>query len=96
MLSSGDGTPITEDEALARLRQSDDPSQQYYGAWWLGRMRSTHPDAVPLLQQALRQRRPRDPGAGVEENAVARHAARALGKLGATAAAAKRSSRVRS
>jgi len=81
MLSSGEGAPISEDEALARLRQTADPSQQYYGAWWLGRMRSTHPDAVPLLQQALRQRRPRDVGAGVEENAVARNAARALGKL---------------
>ncbi|MFU8886831.1 MAG: HEAT repeat domain-containing protein [Cyanobacteriota bacterium] len=76
------GTPITEAEALARLRQADDPSQQYYAAWWLGRMRCQHPDAVPLLIGALRQRRPRDPGAGVEENAVARNAARALGKLG--------------
>jgi phycocyanobilin lyase alpha subunit len=76
------GAPISEAEALARLRQSDDPSQQYYAAWWLGRMRSQHPDAVPLLIEALRQRRPRDPGAGVEENAVARNAARALGKLG--------------
>jgi phycocyanobilin lyase alpha subunit len=38
-----------------------------------------------LLQLALRQRRPRDPGAGVEENAVARNAARALGKLGRSA-----------
>jgi phycocyanobilin lyase alpha subunit len=92
--SSGDGPitpangPISEDEALARLRQSNDPSQQYYGAWWLGRMRSTHPEAVPLLRQALRQRRPRDPGAGVEENAVARNAARALGKLAPAALAA--------
>lgn len=75
------GAPISETEALARLRQSNDPSQQYYAAWWLGRMRSQHADAVPLLIQALRQRRPRDPGAGVEENAVARNAARALGKL---------------
>jgi phycocyanobilin lyase alpha subunit len=75
------GEPISEQEALSRLRQANDPSQQYYGAWWLGRMRSQHPDAVPLLQAALRQRRPRDPGAGVEENAVARNAARALGKL---------------
>jgi len=75
------GEPISEAEALERLRQSDDPSQQYYGAWWLGRMRSQHPEAVPLLQQALRQRRPRDSGDGVEENAVARNAARALGKL---------------
>jgi phycocyanobilin lyase subunit alpha len=82
------GAPISEAEALARLGQTDDPSQQYYAAWWLGRMRSQHPDAVPLLIEALRQRRPRDPGAGVEENAVARNAARALGKLGPSALAA--------
>jgi phycocyanobilin lyase alpha subunit len=80
------GDPIDEVEALARLRQSDDPSLQYYAAWWLGRHRSRHPEAVPLLLCALRQRRPRDPGAGVEENAVARNAARALGKLGDPAA----------
>jgi len=82
------GEPITEQEALGRLRNSDDPSQQYYGAWWLGRNRSQHPEAVPLLIEALRQRRPRDPGAGVEENAVARNAARALGKLAPAARAA--------
>jgi phycocyanobilin lyase alpha subunit len=51
-------------------------------------MRSQHPEAVPLLQAALRQRRPRDLGAGVEENAVARNAARALGKLTPAAQAA--------
>lgn len=84
----GNGDPITEEEALRRLRLTDDPSAQYYAAWWLGRNRSRHPDAVPLLQEALRQRRPRDLGAGVEENAVARNAARALGKLGASAAPA--------
>jgi phycocyanobilin lyase alpha subunit len=84
----GNGDPISEEEALRRLRLTDDPSAQYYAAWWLGRNRSGHPDAVPLLQEALRQRRPRDPGAGVEENAVARNAARALGKLGVPARAA--------
>jgi phycocyanobilin lyase alpha subunit len=83
----GSGDPISEDEALRRLRLTDDPSAQYYAAWWLGRNRSTHPDTVPLLAQALRQRRPRDIGAGVEENAVARNAARALGKLGGPALA---------
>ena len=82
------GEPISEAEAIARLRQTTDSSQQYYGAWWLGRMRSRHPEAVPLLQLALRQRKPRDPGAGVEENAVARNAARALGKLAPAANAA--------
>jgi len=82
----GNGDPISEEEALRRLRLSDDPSAQYYAAWWLGRNRSSHPDAVPLLQEALRLRRPRDPGAGVEENAVARNAARALGELRASEA----------
>ncbi|MEB3264793.1 MAG: HEAT repeat domain-containing protein [Synechococcus sp.] len=80
-----EGAPIDEAEALRRLRCAHDPSAQYYAAWWLGRHRSDHPDTVPLLQEALRQRRPRDLGAGVEENAVARNAARALGKLGETA-----------
>jgi len=78
----GAGEPINEQEALRRLRQVEDQSLQYYAAWWLGRMRSRHPDTVPLLCSALRQRQPRDPGAGVEHNAVARNAARALGKLG--------------
>jgi phycocyanobilin lyase alpha subunit len=85
-LPPGAGEPISEAEALRRLRQSDDQSHQYYAAWWLGRMRSRHPDAVPLLQQALRQRQPRQADAGVEHNAVARNAARALGKLGDPAA----------
>jgi phycocyanobilin lyase alpha subunit len=79
---TADGEPITEAEALRRLRQQQDPSLRYYAAWWLGRMRSDHPDTVPLLRDALRQRQPRDPSAGVERNAVARNAARALGKLG--------------
>lgn len=76
------GDPISEEEALARLRQSEDQSLQYYAAWWLGRTRSRHPEAVPLLRRALRQRLPRQEGLGVEHNAVARNAARALGKLG--------------
>jgi hypothetical protein len=77
----GDGEPISETEALEQLRQRDDQSRQYYAAWWLGRMRSRHPEAVPLLLAALSQRQPRDVGAGVEHNAVARNAARALGKI---------------
>ncbi|MEB3257071.1 MAG: HEAT repeat domain-containing protein [Cyanobacteriota bacterium] len=75
------GEPITEAEAHRRLR-SDDPSLQYYAAWWLGKMRSPHPDTVPLLLKALQLRQPREVGAGVERNAVARNAARALGKVG--------------
>ncbi|MEY4354369.1 MAG: Bilin biosynthesis protein RpcE [Cyanobacteriota bacterium] len=75
------GEPITEAEAHRRLRSSD-PSLQYYAAWWLGKMRSQHPETVPLLLNALQQRQPREVGAGVERNAVARNAARALGKVG--------------
>jgi len=29
------GDPIDEEEALRRLQLSDDPSAQYYAAWWL-------------------------------------------------------------
>ena len=76
------GEPISEAEAHRRLRQSHDQSLQYYAAWWLGKMRSQHPDTIPLLLSALQQRQPRGDGAGVEHNAVARNAARALGKVG--------------
>jgi phycocyanobilin lyase subunit alpha len=76
------GAPIDEAEALRRLRQREDQSAQYYAAWWLGRMRSRNPEAITLLCQALGQRQPRQAQAGVEHNAVARNAARALGKLG--------------
>ncbi|MCP9839018.1 HEAT repeat domain-containing protein [Synechococcus sp. J7-Johnson] len=76
------GAPIDEAEALRRLRQNEDQSAQYYAAWWLGRMRSRNPEAITLLCQALGQRQPRQAEAGVEHNAVARNAARALGKLG--------------
>lgn len=76
------GDPIDEAEALRRLRNGADPSGQYYAAWWLGRNRTQSAEAVQLLKEALRQRRPRQLGDEVEENAVARNAARALGKLG--------------
>ena len=80
--------PIDEAEALRRLRATDDPSAQYYAAWWLGRHRSKHPDTLPLLLAAMRQRRARQLGDGVEENAVARNATRAVGKLGPSASEA--------
>jgi phycocyanobilin lyase alpha subunit len=76
------GAPIDEVEALRRQSQSEDLSAQFYAAWWLGRMRSQNPEAIRLLCQALGQRQPRQAEAGVEANAVARNAARALGKLG--------------
>ncbi|KKZ14524.1 MAG: glycosyl transferase family 2 [Candidatus Synechococcus spongiarum 142] len=77
------GTPLNEAQALDWLRQLEDPGQRYYAAWWLGRMRSKHPEAVPLLILALAERSPRlDPTSGIDEpNPIARNAARALGKL---------------
>jgi phycocyanobilin lyase alpha subunit len=51
-------------------------------------MRSRHPETVPLLRRALQQRQPRQPDSGVEANAVARNAARALGRLEAREAVA--------
>jgi phycocyanobilin lyase alpha subunit len=79
---TGAGEPISEQEALRRMRQQDDLSLQYYAAWWLGRMRSHHPEAVPLLLAALQRRSEPSPAdSGVDRGAVARNAARALGKL---------------
>jgi phycocyanobilin lyase alpha subunit len=80
--SEAGGVPITEKEALRRLRQDEDQSLRYYAAWWLGKMRSRHADTLPLLCAALGQRRRQPQAADVEHNAVARNAARALGKLG--------------
>jgi phycocyanobilin lyase alpha subunit len=76
------GEPISETEALNRIRQKDDPSQRCYAAWWLGRMRSQHQDAIPLLQEALDL----DETPSESAIAVARSAARSLGKLQAQSA----------
>ncbi len=85
------GEPINEIEALKRLTQQVDFSAQYYGAWWLGRMRSKHPSAVPLLLSALTRvlSAPQEPDDLINEKVgVARNAARALGKLKAKVAVA--------
>lgn len=78
------GEPINEVEALQRLQQQDDPSQRCYAAWWLGRMRSQHPEVIPLLLKALEIK----PTATEAAIAVARSAARCLGKLHAKTALA--------
>ena len=81
------GEPISEAEALQRLRQTEDPSQRYYAAWWLGRMRSRHPDAVPLLLSSLSLALCESQDvASADDLFVARNAARALGKLQAPSA----------
>ncbi|MCP9938749.1 HEAT repeat domain-containing protein [Synechococcus sp. Cruz CV12-2-Slac-r] len=78
------GEPINEVEALQRLQQQEDPSQRCYAAWWLGRMRSQHPEVIPLLLKALEIK----PTATEAAIAVARSAARSLGKLHAKTALA--------
>ena len=45
--------PLSEQQILENLRQEQDYSAQYYAAWWLGKMRSRHPDALPLLLRCL-------------------------------------------
>ena len=45
--------PLSESQVIQNLRQREDPSAQYYAAWWLGKMRSRHPDAIPLLLDTL-------------------------------------------
>ena len=72
-------TPLTEEQIIENLRQTKDFSIQYYAAWWLGRMRSRHPETLPLLLEAL------DPlhhnPINQERRAVALNAIRALGIL---------------
>ena len=72
--------PLTEDQVISNLSQVADPADQYYAAWWLGKMRSRHPEAVPLLLQTLDalQQTPVDP----DRRGVALNAIRALGRLG--------------
>ena len=72
--------PLSETQVIQNLRQTEDPSAQYYAAWWLGKMRSQHPfDAIPLLLRALEalDAKPIDP----EQRGVALNAIRALGLL---------------
>ena len=66
----------TPETAIALLR-SEDLSQRYYAAWWLGKMR-VH-SAVPALMVALQDEADRTALGGYP---LRRSAARALGKLG--------------
>ena len=71
--------PLSETQVIQNLRQTEDPSAQYYAAWWLGKMRSRHPDAIPLLLNTLGalDDTPVDP----DRRGVALNAIRALGLL---------------
>ena len=71
--------PLSEHQVIANLRQQEDASDRYYAAWWLGKMRSQHPDAVPLLLGTL-SALSEDP-VNEEDRGVALNAIRALGLL---------------
>lgn len=70
---------ITPEIAIAKLRQTEDLGSRYYAAWWLGRFRVQHPQAVEALIEALADESDRSPDGGFP---LRRNAARALGKLG--------------
>ncbi|BEV36070.1 HEAT repeat domain-containing protein [Synechococcus sp. M16CYN] len=71
--------PLDENQVIANLSQQNDTSAQYYAAWWLGKMRSKHSDAVPLLLKTLANlsHDPVDP----DRRGVALNSIRALGLL---------------
>ena len=71
--------PLNEQQVIANLRQRDDASDRYYAAWWLGKMRSQHPEAVPLLLDTLSALS--DDPVDEEDRGVALNAIRALGRL---------------
>ncbi|ASC70692.1 Phycocyanobilin lyase subunit alpha [Halomicronema hongdechloris C2206] len=78
-LVNAQGESFTVDQAIANLRQREDPSLRYYAAWWLGRFRVTKAAAIEALQEALSDETDRSPDGGFP---LRRNAARALGKLG--------------
>lgn len=71
--------PLNEQQVIANLKQRDDASDRYYAAWWLGKMRSQHPEAVPLLLDTLSALS--DDPVDEEDRGVALNAIRALGLL---------------
>ncbi|ACK68626.1 PBS lyase HEAT domain protein repeat-containing protein [Gloeothece citriformis PCC 7424] len=76
---SADGGSLTVEEAIANLKQREDPSLRYYAAWWLGRFRVNEPAAIEGLLEALQDETDRAPDGGYP---LRRNAAKALGKLG--------------
>ena len=74
-----DRPPLNEAQVIDDLRQTSDTSAQYYAAWWLGKMRSQHPEAVPLLLNSLGVLR--DDTVDPDRRGVALNAIRALGVL---------------
>jgi phycocyanobilin lyase subunit alpha len=76
---SPDGKPLTLDQALVNLHQTEDTGLRYYAAWWIGKMRVRSEDAIAGLLLALQDEADRAPDGGYP---LRRNAARALGKVG--------------
>lgn len=74
-----EGQPLTLEQALTNIRQTEDTGLRYYAAWWLGRMRVKTNAAVSALIEALQDEADRSPDGGYP---LRRNAAKALGKLG--------------
>ncbi len=70
---------LTEAEAIARLKQTEDLGQRYYAAWWLGRFRVKDKEAIDALVLALEDESNRSEDGGYP---LRRNAAKALGKTG--------------
>ncbi|MEL7333740.1 MAG: HEAT repeat domain-containing protein [Cyanobacteria bacterium J06560_2] len=78
--SENTGAPqLTVPQAIANLKQTEDTSDRYYAAWWIGRFQVREPEAVEALLVALSDERDRDTDGGFP---LRRNAARALGKVG--------------
>jgi phycocyanobilin lyase subunit alpha len=70
---------LTLPQAIANLRQMEDPSLRYYAAWWFGKFRVREPEAIELLLIALADESDRGGDGGYP---LRRNAAKALGKVG--------------
>lgn len=70
--------PLTLEQAIEHLK-GDDASLRFYAAWWFGKFKVIHPEAIELLIAALDDEADRTPEGGYP---LRRNAARALGKLG--------------
>jgi phycocyanobilin lyase subunit alpha len=70
---------LTLEQAIANLRQIEDPSLRYYAAWWFGKFRVREPEAIELLLIALADETDRGGDGGYP---LRRNAAKALGKVG--------------
>ncbi|MEL6161634.1 MAG: HEAT repeat domain-containing protein [Cyanobacteria bacterium J06623_5] len=75
----GGAPQLTVSQAIANLKQTSDKGDRYYAAWWIGRFRVSHPEAICALLDALEDETDLAPDGGFP---LRRNAARALGKVG--------------